>query len=121
MQPKTILLVHQDPIFRHETAQFLRDNGYEVYETDRGQVATDLIDKVAFAVVIASLQTSDSISGIEVLVHHELVSPGRGKILITDFLSKNVDYLVTFIGALCVPAQISKDRLLVWIQSVSPP
>ena len=121
MGPYTILLVHEDPIFRDDAAQFLKDNGYEVYETDRGQVATDFIDKISFAVVIATLRTNDGTTGIDVLVHHEMVSPGGAKILITDFLSNKVDYLVTFIGALCVPTQVTKEKLLFWIKSVLPP
>jgi len=121
MGPDTILLVHEDPIFLHDAVQFLKDNGYAVHETDRGQVATDLIDKISFAVVIAALRTNDGITGIDVLVHHEMLFPGGGKILITDFLSNKVDYLVTFIGALCVPTQVTKEKLLFWIKSVLPP
>jgi DNA-binding NtrC family response regulator len=100
--PETILLVHDDPIFRHDAAQFLKDNDCEIYQTDRGQVATDLIDKISFSVVVTTLRTNDGTTGIDLLVHHEMVSPGGGKILIADFLGNKVDYLVTFIGALCI-------------------
>jgi DNA-binding NtrC family response regulator len=121
MDRRTVLLLHRDPLYRCNAAQYLRDRGYRIYESDEGRTANAFVDEVAFSAVVASLRTSDDTTGIDVLVHYELVSPGRGKILITDFLTNKVEYLVNFIGALCVSTQLSNEKLLFWVESVLPP
>jgi DNA-binding NtrC family response regulator len=101
--------------------QLLHAEGYVVHQTANGQDAKNLIDAKTFDVVVARFRTGDSITGIDVLVHHELVSPGHGKILVTDFISANVDYISSFIGALCVPTETPPDKLLSWIKTMGRP
>ena len=117
LRPKTILIVDEEPASRSNVVQLLKDEGYEVHLADNGQAAIDLIDRIAFAVVITSLRLNGDVSGIDILMHHELVSPGAGKILMTDFISKKVQYVANFLSAMCVPTEIPANALLDSIKS----
>ena len=116
---KAILLLMEDSAFARTIAQSLEDEGYAVHQIASGQGAIDLINEKTFDVVVASSHTSDDVTGMDVLVHHELISPGHGRILLIDFISPKVDYLVSFIGALCVPTETPPDKLLIWIKTVA--
>ncbi|MGH7847626.1 MAG: response regulator [Candidatus Binatia bacterium] len=109
---KNILVVDENPGARSRVAQLLEDGGYDVQQAESGQAAIDLLNRIAFAAVVTSLRMTGDVSGIDVLVHQELVSPGGAKILIADFISKRVEYVSNFLGAVCIPTEIPAEVFL---------
>lgn len=97
--------------------KILDEKGYEIHVAQSGEDAVALIKKFTFSVVVASFRTNERISGLDILTQHELVTPGKGKILLTHDFSKRLILIANFIGALCVPESISSEELVGRIES----
>jgi DNA-binding NtrC family response regulator len=119
-----ILIVTENPVSFGETEQLLKAKGYDVHLVSDAEQAIALLRGLDFSVVIAPLRLNRSIrSGLHVLTEHELLSPGKGKILVIDRWSKNIATTANFIGATCVPAMIPANALLQKIERLlnTPP
>jgi DNA-binding NtrC family response regulator len=116
--PQKILIVTENPLSFAEIEDLLTAKGYSVHIIRNAEHAIDLVKGLDFSVVIAPFRMRGTTSGLNVLTEHELLSPGKGKILVVDRWSKNISTIANFIGAICVPPLIPANELLKKIENL---
>ncbi|MGH7846027.1 MAG: response regulator [Candidatus Binatia bacterium] len=109
---KDILFVDDNASLRHMIANLLRDREYQVHEAKDAQDALRLIKQDPFDVVITDLVLPGSLNGIDILVHHSRLSPGKGRILFTAFPSRQLPKICAYIGARYLPKPASLHELI---------
>lgn len=83
MKNYKILFVEDDPDFRTENAQKLRDAGFEVVEAEGETSATELLRRDTFDLAIVDLVMETADSGFTLCYHIKKKIPGMPTILIT--------------------------------------
>jgi DNA-binding NtrC family response regulator len=113
-----ILILTENQFSFAEIERLLNENGYHVDIVRNAEQAIELIRQADFSVVIAPFRMRGTISGLHVLTEHELISPGKGKILVLERWSKNIATIANYIGAICVRPAISAKELFEKIESL---
>jgi CheY-like chemotaxis protein len=116
---KNILFVDDNTPFRRIMTDLLRDREYQVHEANDGQGALELIKKDPFDVVITDLMLPGTLNGIDVLAHHNRLSPAKGRILFTAFPSHQLPNICRYIGARYLPKPASLHDLIRIIENRS--
>ena len=78
-----LLFVDDEPAFRALIVERLSENGFEVTEADCGEKALQLLEQVAFDVVITDLRMPGDIDGAQVIETAIKRYPGIVGIIIT--------------------------------------
>ena len=81
---ESLLLVDDDRQVRMSTADWLRDQGYEVTEASGCRQALQLLDTQAFSLVLADIRLGDG-DGFQVLSHCRRHHPGVLVVLLTGY------------------------------------
>ncbi len=117
---RTVLLVEDNSLARHNIATFLERAGYQVAQADTGEDAVRLIQTTGdFDVVISDLRMPGMISGLDVLSHQNRIAPETGSILMTAFGSDQIRNQTRKLGAGYIEKPIKLDSLLQEIERVT--
>jgi two-component system alkaline phosphatase synthesis response regulator PhoP len=113
-----ILLVEDEPLSRRNLALLLETEGYRVSEVENGEDAVELIKGMAFDLVITDLVLPGSVNGLDVVVCHRRVSPGKGAILMTGFGSGPLEEKALALDIDYLPKPIDLDELLLKVKNL---
>jgi DNA-binding response OmpR family regulator len=112
-----VLVVEDDGLSRRNLTAYLQQSAHNVFQTDTGESALELMSRINFDVVISDLRLPGGINGIDVLRHHAQMLPGKRLILLTAFGSDEVRSEAEAVGALYREKPISMVDLLVSVET----
>jgi len=114
-----LLLVEDDALSRRNLAIYLQGSAHNVFQTNTGEAAVELMSRVNFDVVISDLRLPGRINGIDVLRRHAQMLPGKRLILLTAYGSDEVRAEAERLGALYREKPISMDDLLTTVETAA--
>ena len=106
-----ILFVEDDAVSRGNIALFLRSCGYEVYETDNGETALNLLSTVSFDIVISDLNLPGQLDGLDILDALKAFPRKIDSILITGLGSDDIRKRAKALGAVYMEKPVRLQEL----------